>query len=198
MVRVVITGAESSGKTTLAKALAQHFSVNYAPEFAREFLEKRLKERMMEGKIDEKQLYSQQDLITILDGQFQKEHDVLQKTIFRNTLELIICDTDSLTIKIWSEQVFKSIDPILSGRIDHLFRGFKLNKKLKNIYFLCSPEGIEWQADPLRENPTDRQRLFDIYKKTLNQYGLGYFILRGGEEERLAEAVKIINRLLNH
>ena len=68
----------------------------------------------------------------------------------------------------------------------------------KTVYLLCSPEGIEWQPDPLRENPDDRDRLFNIYEKNLNFYKQNYFILRGGKQQRFTEAVKIIKRLLKN
>ena len=57
---IVITGPESSGKTTLTKALAKAFKTGYTEEYSREYLNCNSK-------------YKQEDLLKIAQGQLQKE-----------------------------------------------------------------------------------------------------------------------------
>jgi hypothetical protein len=64
-------------------------------------------------------------------------------------------------------------------------------------YFLCSPEDIPWQPDPLRENPFDRDRLFAIYEQELIAYKQKYTILRGGFKDRFYTALQKIDDHLN-
>jgi nicotinamide riboside kinase len=78
MLRIIITGPESSGKTTLCKALAKHFKIASSKEYAREYLEKLDRD------------YTQEDLIKIAKGQLTSEQNS------------ILLDTDLITIKIWS------------------------------------------------------------------------------------------------
>tara|TARA_B100001250_G_scaffold172632_1_gene148621 strand:+ start:10309 stop:10806 length:498 start_codon:yes stop_codon:yes gene_type:complete len=78
MLKIIITGPESSGKTTLCKILANHFKIPFSEEYARKYL----------AKLDRK--YTQKDLIKIAKKQLQFEQDKR------------ILDTDLITIKIWS------------------------------------------------------------------------------------------------
>lgn len=78
MFKIIVTGPESSGKTTLCKALSKYFKISFAKEYAREYLENLNRD------------YTQQDLIRIA----KKQLDLDQK--------YILLDTDLITIKIWS------------------------------------------------------------------------------------------------
>ena len=41
IVKVVLFGPESTGKTTLSKQLSKHYNTVWAPEYAREYLQKK-------------------------------------------------------------------------------------------------------------------------------------------------------------
>ena len=84
--KVVITGAESSGKTTLFESLEKYYGIVGAKEFARNYL------------LNSNGKYSQKDLLSIANGQIDAEI-----TVKKNNPDLVICDTDLLTIKIWSQ-----------------------------------------------------------------------------------------------
>lgn len=175
MLKVILTGPESSGKTSLARILADYFDVPLVEEYAREYLGKK-----------ETPQYQQEDLIEIAKGQIALEQDVK----INSDKPLLICDTDLLTIKIWSMEVFGHCD----ATIDDLY-----HKSLKNftpLYLLCSPENIPWELDVLRENPHDRDRLFHVYEKELLYYAKNYRILRGGVEERFDAAKRHIKSIL--
>ncbi len=207
MIKIIITGPESCGKTTLARQLAAHFDVSLVEEYVRAFFEKK-----------ETPQYNAADLLKIAMGQRAAENQAetaLSKP-FRSkkptdSPKLIVCDTDLLTIKIWSEEKYGRCDErIIRGVSDAKFsisdgQSVALSSNLRpptsklqlpTIYFLCSPEGIAWEADPLRENATDRDRLFTIYEKNLIEYQKTYVILRGGIEARFDEARRLIERQL--
>ncbi|MEC7646561.1 MAG: ATP-binding protein [Bacteroidota bacterium] len=78
MLKIIVTGPESSGKTTLSKALSKHFKISYSHEYARKYLKKLTQD------------YTQEDLLEIAQRQLASE---------KNTTLL---DTDLITIKIWS------------------------------------------------------------------------------------------------
>ena len=94
MLKIIITGPESSGKTTLCKALSKHFNISFAKEFARHYINS-----LERG-------YTQNDLVSIAKGQLECEfnYDLL--------------DTDLITIKIWSEYKYGSCDKWILTQIE--------------------------------------------------------------------------------
>ncbi len=82
---------------------------------------------------------------------------------------LIVCDSDVVTMEIWANVVYnKSMN-------------LKDELRSKKHYFLCAPD-IPWEPDPLRENPDDRDQLFEKYHRYLNELKVSFTIL--GEKER--------------
>ena len=156
---IVITGPESSGKTTLTKAIAKALNTDYTEEYAREYLNSNTS-------------YKQEDLLLIAQGQLQKEK--------ANANQIAIHDTDLITIKIWSEYKYNQCDPWILEQIEQ-------QKSKNRIYLLCKPD-IPWEADPLRENPSNRAELFKIYKKELEYLGHDYFVV----DERVRLQLKIL------
>jgi nicotinamide riboside kinase len=152
MHKIIVTGPESSGKTTLCKALSKHFNLPFSKEYAREYLDTLNRD------------YNQEDLLKIAKGQLKSE---------QNTQLL---DTDLITIKIWSKYKYGSCDKWILEQIEK-------QKSENRFYLLCKPD-IPWKADPLRENPNDREELFEIYKKELESLAQNYFIVEG---ENIAE-----------
>ena len=167
MIKIIVTGPESSGKTTLCKALSEHFNISFVEEFSREYLNKQ------NGK------YTQSDLIRIAKEQLLKEE--INK-------EILICDTDLITIKIWSEYKYGSCDNWIVKQIEK-------QKTEKRFYILCKPD-IPWEDDLLRENPKQRNKLFNIYKKELEKLKHNYFIVKG--EERIKNAISKISNLTSN
>ena len=103
----------------------------------------------------------------------------------KNTL--VISDTEMAVMLIWSKEKFKEVSPIIqsyweSQDFDHLF--------------LCAPD-IPWEADKLRENPLDRERLFQLYEVVLENSKKPFTILKGTIEQRIIACKKQMELLLN-
>lgn len=152
---IVFTGPESCGKTTWSLWCKNTFGGFFIPEFAREYLQ---------GKSG----YEKKDLKTIAKGQLR----LINKA--KNKEGRIWCDTDLLTIKIWSEIKYKACDDWIV---------FQWKNNLPDMYVLCSPD-IPWEEDPLRESKNERGKLFEIYVKELKKIKVDYFILEGNKCER--------------
>jgi len=149
---IVITGPESSGKTTLANRLKNEYGLPLVLEFARSYMELNGTE------------YDFHDLEKIVHCQNIQEKDAHQK------YNLIVCDTDFITVDIWSQEKF--------GKPVNHSNQFVEEKH----YLLCKPD-IPWEEDPLRENPKDRDRLFDVYESYLIKNGLEYEVLSQQDRE---------------
>ena len=168
MLKIIISGPESSGKTSLAKALSKDFKIEYTKEYARKYLTQ-IKRR-----------YTKEDLSNIARIQLENELLNSQKN------EISISDTDLITIKIWGLYKYGDCE-------DWILEKINKQKKENRVYFLCFPD-IPWESDPLRENPNDRNKLFKIYQKELSELGHTYFIIKG--EGRIEKAKKIIQKLI--
>ena len=147
---IVITGPESSGKTTLTKALAKELNLGYTEEYAREYL-------------NSNSNYIQEDLLHIAKGQLQNEK--------ANLNPIAIHDTDLISIKIWSEYKYNQCNPWIIEQIEE-------QKNKNRLYLLCKPD-IPWEADPLRENPINRAELFEIFLSEIQNTKHPYFIIEG-------------------
>ena len=194
MLKVVITGPESTGKSTLASALSKHFHTELSHEYARTYLETKLALQKLGYNTEKGFLYDESDFYIMFLGQQKNEKHAFQEAKDKNTF--MICDTDALTYKIWYAEVFKNSDNALLNNINFGEETPQIGD-IQTLYLLCSPQAIVWQPDPLRENPNDRDRLFDIYEKELITHKKTYFILRGSKNERLTDAINIIESFIN-
>lgn len=170
MFKIVITGPESTGKSTLTNQLAAYFKVEMVSEYARTYLQKLNKE------------YSKNDLTEIAKGQI-----VLEDKAQESDSRFIICDTSLEVIKIWSEFKYKSCDSFISK---------SLQQRQPSLYLLMTPD-LPWEADPLRENPEDRDVLFDLYQKELNSSNVPFYEIYGNGAERFKMAKRIIEKIVD-
>ncbi|PLX11309.1 MAG: ATPase [Marinilabiliales bacterium] len=167
--RISITGPESCGKSLLAKQLAEYYNTNYCEEVSRNYLKN-------------KTAYDYEDILEIAKLQLKKENDLYEA---RNSI--IFCDTDILVNLIWSKYVFNKVDNWITD---------KFTKHEYGLYLLCYPD-IEWEFDPLRENPTNREELFQLYENELKTFGYNYVIIRGKGNKRILSAVNAVNKYLS-
>ena len=174
IIKVVLFGPESTGKTTLSEKLARHYNTVWVPEYAREYLQDKWN--------NERKTCESKDLLPIAEGQMRLENDLATKAT-----ALLICDTDLLETKVYSEAYYLGYcDPILEKHA------------LENQYdlYLLTYIDIPWAADDLRDKPNERERMFLYFKDTLEKYNRNFVILKGDKKTRLKTAVQHIDSLL--
>ncbi|MFT5778098.1 MAG: NadR type nicotinamide-nucleotide adenylyltransferase [Crocinitomicaceae bacterium] len=162
MIRIALTGPESSGKTTLSEALTSELKGILVPEFARAYL----------SKINHE--YRQEDLNKIAHGHLESFLNL------DNSVQII--DTDFIVLKIWSDEKYGTS----SAYIEEL-----VGKNHFDLHILCSPD-IPWEEDPLRENPLDRDRLFKRYQEELIASKKTFITVSGPLEERVQKSKEAI------
>ena len=167
MNKIIIIGPESSGKTTLSNALKKYFNTFLVTEYSREYIDQ----------LNSK--YNYEDLLKIAKQQLKNEDNTQLTTP-------IICDTDLITIKIWSEYKYSKCE---SWILQHI----KKQQNESRFYLLCKPD-IKWKYDPQRENQFDRKVVFDIYKKELEALNHQYFVIDNGD--RLKKAINAIKKII--
>ena len=174
--KVVIFGPESTGKTTLAQQLAEHYQTLWVPEYAREYLQEKWDR--------EKKTCEPKDLVPIAEGQIKLENEYA-----RQTDTVLICDTDLLETKVYSEAYYVgSCDPELA------------EYALKNSYdlYLLTYIDTPWIPDDLRDKPNERDRMFRAFENALKDNDRPYVLLKGSKKERLELAIYHIDNLLNN
>ena len=164
-IKIAITGPESCGKTTLAVQLSAALNESFSSECARTFLEN------LEGK------YRQSDLDLIAIGQLKNQQKAIE-----NCRKYAIFDTDLSVIKIWSDVVYGDCSDFINTNFEANFA---------DLYLLCAPD-MPWEADPLRENPTNRDELFEKYEQLLKDYQLPYVVIAGNQKQRLETVLEIL------
>ena len=172
--KVVLYGPESTGKTTLAKQLADYYNTFWVPEFMRQYLEDKWDSK--------KELVTKGDLIPIATGQMKLENLISQKAE-----NILICDTNLLELKVYSEYYYDGFCPqeIIA----------EATKDNYGIYLLTYID-IPWEPDMLRDRPHNREEIFSIFESELQKQGFPYQILKGNEKERFNKAVEVIDALL--
>ena len=174
IIKIVLFGPESTGKTTLSKQLARHYNTVWAPEFAREYLQKKWN--------NERKTCEAEDLVPIAIGQMKLENKLVKKAD-----RVLICDTDLLETKVYSEEYYGGfVDPLLD----------KAAKNNKYDLYLLTFIDTPWEEDDLRDRPGLRREMFNAFENTLKKYNRPYILLDGNKETRLQNAVKAIDKLI--
>lgn len=172
--RIAILGAESTGKTTLARALAQEFRSPWVPEYLRRFCD----ERGRTPRRDEQSL--------ILETQILHEH-IACREAERTHAPLVICDTAPLMTAVYSDYVFG--DRALYARA--------LEHHLNYRHTLLLENDIDWIADGLqRDGAHVREPIFECLRANLDAAGVSYSLIDENGHARTLNAMHVIDTLL--
>src|SRR5574344_379216 len=169
MKKIVFTGPESVGKSTLTKQVANYYSFPSGQEIARQYFEKRSTK------------YNIGDVENIAKLQIETEENYS-----KNNCKVLLLDTDLIVTKIWFIYRYASY-PIW---IDEHLRKYK-----DCLHLLCYPD-LGWQEDPLRENPDIRSELFEAYRKEIENFDFDYEIIKGKDEIRFNNSIRAIDKFL--
>ncbi len=174
IIKVVIFGPESTGKTTLSNQLARHYNTVWVAEYARAYLQNKWN--------NERKTCENSDLLPIAIGQMKLENKLVKRAD-----KVLICDTDLLETKVYSEEYYGGfVNPDLD------------KAAIENSYdlYLLTYIDTPWEADDLRDRPEQRLEMFKAFEKALKKHERPYILLKGTKQTRLKTATKAIDALL--
>jgi NadR type nicotinamide-nucleotide adenylyltransferase len=170
--RIVVTGSESTGKSELARKLAQHFDAELVPEFVREFAEAR------------------NGVITFADhgpiarGQIELEDRHAEAA--KREGRLVIQDTDLLSTVVYCEHYF-------GGCPEWIVQA--ASERRPDLYLLCEID-VPWVADPVRDRGHMREEMQSLFRAATAASGAPVAVVEGSWDSRWATAVASVKKLL--
>jgi len=174
IVKVVLFGPESTGKTTLSRQLARHYNTVWTPEFAREYLQEKWN--------NERKICEKEDLIPIAIGQMKLENKLAKKAD-----KVLICDTDLLETKVYSQEFYGGF---VNEQLDKA-----VNQNQYDLYILTYID-TPWEADDLRDRPNERLKMFNAFEQSLKKHNRPYILVKGDRTTRLQKAVIAIDKII--
>jgi HTH-type transcriptional repressor of NAD biosynthesis genes len=170
LIRVVLTGSESTGKTTLAERLAAHYNVDWVPEFVRDFAARK-------GTPIE---FS--DHGAIARGQIELEDHYASRGG-----RLLVQDTDLVSTVIYCEHYF--------GRVPKWIED-EARTRRPRLYLVMDIDH-PWVADQVRDRGHVREAMHELFIAGLDRLDAEYRIIRGSPDERFARAIAEIDSILD-
>ena len=164
--RIVLLGGESTGKSSLAAALAQALGSVHVAEYGRECWLAR------GGSLH------YDDLLHI--GLTQVEHE---NAAAERASRYLVCDTSPLTTLFYSGALFGRAEPELQ----------RLAERPYGHVLLCADD-FPFVQDGTRQDDSFRRRQQAWYRDQLTRRGWAYHELRGSLSERVAGALDLLQR----
>ncbi|WP_329212589.1 AAA family ATPase [Streptomyces sp. NBC_00683] len=191
--RIVVLGAESTGTTTLARALTEHYRqrggtwahTQYVAEYGREFSERKLADLRSRwpGAQWEDVTFTTDDFPLIAETQNARE-----EAAARIGSPVLFCDTDSFATTVWHERYIGGRNPLVEKTADRIAH---------HLWLLTDHEGVAFEDDGLRDGEELRPWMTDRFRAELTRTGRKFIEVTGSHRTRLDTAVAAVDELLS-
>jgi nicotinamide riboside kinase len=166
ILRITITGTESTGKTTVGKYLAGKFDTVLVPDVSRMYVEQLSSN------------YNYNDVLRIARVIIEAEDEKVEEAN-----GILLSDNCLVNIEIWLRYYKFEVPEWLKQQIE--------NRK-SDLYLLCDID-VPWQKDPLRNNAHDRADLLQQFEQKLISIHANFKLVQGEREMRLANATQLVS-----
>ena len=183
--RIVVVGAESTGKTTLAERLATHYGTEWIAEAGRAFCE----ERIESGTI-EQYVWKTDDFVEIATRQTTAENDGAMRSVRRGA-RLLICDTDPFATSIWHERYVGAV----SAEVERI--ATEHDRGVHTQVYLLADNGVAFVQDGYRDGEGIRDWMYGRFVEELQRRGKRYHVLTGSYEDRFRLAIGVVDSLVS-
>jgi len=172
--RVVVLGAESTGTTTLARALSEHYRTSWVPEFGREWSELRPGGLSTPWQSVEFDLVAREQI---------RRQDAAARVVPR---PLLICDTDVLATSVWHERYMGQ----RSSSVEGMAKG-----QVPDLYLLTDCD-IPFVQDGMRDGEHLRESMTGRFREVLATQPAPWVEIRGSRAVRMERAVAAVDQLI--
>jgi nicotinamide riboside kinase/GNAT superfamily N-acetyltransferase len=176
--RIVLIGAESTGKTTLCEALAAHFETVWVPEYGREHWEKKIAEQGVHGEIP---AWTDDDFVHIAEVQKSRENEAAARAN-----RVLICDTNAFATATWFERYAGKRHPAVDAIAA---------RDIVDLYLIACPD-VPFVQDGVRDGETIREWMHIRFLELIRGNGSPHVLITGAYDTRLPQAIAAINTLL--
>lgn len=170
--RIVVTGPECTGKTTLAESLADAIAAPWVAEASRAYAVHAAREG---------RTLSAADVEPIARAQIAAED-----AVFAGAPPVVVLDTDLLSTIAYADHYYGRDVPWINQAA---------RERRGDLYLLCAPD-IPWEPDGVRDRPAAREELFTLFQDVLRRFGANVAEVRGLGPARLETALRAVRPLL--
>jgi len=166
--KICFYGTESTGKSVMAKRMAERYQTTFVPEVAREVITSND--------------FNREDIMAI--GRKQTERIFQQ---LRKANKILFCDTDLITTQIYSRHYLGVVPSVL----------YEFEKMVHYDQYFLFDIDVPWVGDGLRDlgETKERQEMFKIFKGELERRAINYVMVRGDWSEREAIIIQYCDRM---
>ncbi len=165
--KIVLTGPESVGKSTLTKQLAVYFNAPFGTELARTYVENLQRE------------YNIDDVLGIAKLQIAQEHRMMN-----TDSQFVFFDTDLIITKKWLLHLYNECPEWIDDYLEEF---------PADLHLLCYYD-LQWKNDPVRENQEIRPELYEAYRSEIKRLGIDYVKISGQGELRRNSAISAVEK----
>jgi len=166
--KICFYGPESTGKSVMARHLAEFYNTEFVPEVAREVVSSND--------------FTVDDIIKI---GYDQTYRVLEKENTAN--KILFCDTDLITTQIYCRQYLGVVPDVL----------YELEKRITYDQYFLFDIDVPWIADGMRDLSDNRQEMFNVFKHQLEVRDIKYKLVSGTYKQREEFLCVEINKLLS-
>ncbi|WP_201511632.1 AAA family ATPase [Psychrobacter alimentarius] len=178
VISIAILGAESTGKTTLCRDLAEHFGSLWVPEYMRTYLQKKWN--------DEQLTCTWEDLLPIAQGQIKLENTLAKQTAYTSdTPTYLFCDTSLFELMVYSNWYYGDCpEALTTAALTHDY----------DLILLTSVD-VPWVADDLRDSPYQREEISAFFENQLMNHQKAYRHVGGAREDRVQQVAAWLSEI---
>jgi HTH-type transcriptional repressor of NAD biosynthesis genes len=194
-VRVVLVGAESTGKTTLTQDLVEHYRARggiwantlWVSEFGRAYTVAKIAETGF-GFNDDAEFRSA-DWTSSDFAVIAREQQRLEDAAAAAGSPVLFCDTDALATQIWERRYLGERSTDARDALPHL--------PPRALYLLTDHRDVAFTQDGIRDSEEFRETMTQWFADELGKRGERTRVVRGGRSERLAECIRLVDEVLD-